>query len=161
MRAFLNVSLGRARLIVGPAPWLAQIPLVGAVVEGGSAAGVALESAGVAMKTAIAVGALAAGGSLASETTASGPPEPPPTAVAATPAPVASAGGTSAPAAGGAAATAVAPNENPSGHGGTIPPTARADSPNGQGSSGSSSQGSPSSPHATVPLKPPGRGLGR
>ena len=162
VRAFLNVSLGRVRLIMGPAPWLAQIPIIGALGEAGPAAGLAAESAGVAVKTAAVVGTLAAGGTFAPAATASAPPSTTATtttvveAAGATPVPVptsavASAPRTSASNTGSGATTA---QTNPSGNGGTLPPTSHA----GSQSPAADNPGSSSSSHPTVPVTRPTRG---
>ena len=72
VRAFLNVGIGRMRLLVGPLSWLAQLP-VAAQIPLGAAVGPAAASAGAAV-------ALAVGGIIGP------PPDPaPPTAAAEVP----------------------------------------------------------------------------
>ncbi len=48
VRAFMNISLGRLRLIMGPLSWLAQLPVVGRVPVG-SAAGAAVSATATAV----------------------------------------------------------------------------------------------------------------
>jgi hypothetical protein len=56
VRAFLNVSVGRLRLVVGPLSWLAQLPLLGRVPVGAIAGNAA---SGVVAAVAVGVGTLA------------------------------------------------------------------------------------------------------
>jgi putative nucleotidyltransferase with HDIG domain len=72
VRAFLNVSLGRLRVAMGPLSWLAQLPFVGALprLEGVAAAG---RSVATVAGTATGVGALALIGVVGPPPTADGP----------------------------------------------------------------------------------------
>ena len=60
VRAFLNISLGKLRLAMGPLAWLAQIPVVAHAPTLGSAAStVSSAAAGVAASTALVFGGVA------------------------------------------------------------------------------------------------------
>ena len=64
VRAFLNISLGRLRWVVGPMGWLAQMPLVGWLPRLGIGPST-LPNATLVARTGAAATALAAGGTLA------------------------------------------------------------------------------------------------
>ena len=64
VRAFLNIGLGRLRLLVGPLSWLAQLPVVGRVPLGAAASA----AAGPAVATFATAAALVAGGFFSSTT---------------------------------------------------------------------------------------------
>jgi putative nucleotidyltransferase with HDIG domain len=71
VRAFLNVSIGRIRLAMGPLSWLAQLPFLGSVPRLEGYALAAGRSAVTAAGTATGVGALALTGMVTPASTAS------------------------------------------------------------------------------------------
>jgi putative nucleotidyltransferase with HDIG domain len=64
VRAFLNISLGRLRAVIGPVSWLAELPFLGSVPRLEAVAGSAARTALTAAGTATGVGALAVGATL-------------------------------------------------------------------------------------------------
>ncbi|MDP8991942.1 MAG: HD-GYP domain-containing protein, partial [Actinomycetota bacterium] len=70
VRAFLNISIGRLRMAMGPVSWLAQLPFLGSVPRLEGLALAAGRSAATAAGTATGVGALALTGMVGSASTA-------------------------------------------------------------------------------------------
>ena len=64
VRAFLNISLGRLRAVIGPVSWLAELPFLGSVPRLEAVAGSAARTALTAAGTATGVGAFAVGSTL-------------------------------------------------------------------------------------------------
>src|SRR5439155_11735095 len=62
VRAFLNISIGRIRLVMGPLSWLAQLPFLGSIPQLEGNVLVASRQAATLAGTATGVGAMAVGG---------------------------------------------------------------------------------------------------
>ena len=76
VRAFLNISLGRLRAVIGPISWLAQLPFLGSVPKFEAIAGDAGRTAIAAAGTATGVGVFAIGASLGSAPATAAAPGP-------------------------------------------------------------------------------------